>query len=99
MKDAKIKEIVYLNLILYLAFSILELVVVTLFILKLENKVLSFMVMSMFSIGFQVFMNIIFSIHSFLNRNSEQGKSYLLSLLIILLIGCPLCFSGLFLVR
>jgi uncharacterized membrane protein HdeD (DUF308 family) len=56
-----------------------------------------FMILSMMSVGLQVVVNGILSIIHFIKKNNELGKSYLLSLLIILLIGFPLCFTGLLL--
>lgn len=47
-------------------------------------------------IAFQSFVNIVLGIISLLKKDGN-AKSYFLSMLIVLLIGVPLCFGGTFL--
>lgn len=94
-------KILKLNLIIYFGVSIIELIIVMTTMYKPDDayRGIFFMILSMFSIGFQIFIDAILSIFFFFTQKKELGKSYLLSLLVVLLIGFPLCFGGLFLGR
>ena len=87
------------NLIIYFGVSFLELITAKLMMGNTADGYTGvfFMILSMMSVGLQVVVNGILSIIHFIKKNNELGKSYLLSLLIILLIGFPLCFTGLLL--
>ncbi len=100
-EKSNLGKIIKWNLIIYFGISAIELLIVTLTMNKPDDtyRGIFFMIFSFFSVGLQIIINVILSVRSFIIKNNEQGKSYLLSLLIILLIGFPLCFTGLLLGR
>lgn len=96
-----LEKIIKWNLIIYFGISAIELLITELTMNKPDDayRGLFFAILSFFSIGLQVMANAILSVRSFILKNNEQGKFYLLSLLVVLLIGFPLCFTGLLLRR
>ena len=100
-QESKFKKILFWNLGIYFAISIIEILIVKLLSSEGDKTYhgLFFMIFSAFSIGLQVFLNLVFSIYFFLHQRKDLGKSFLLSLLCVLLIGFPLCFGGILLGR
>jgi len=100
-QESKLKKILFWNLGIYFAISLLEILVVKLLSTEGDKTYhgLFFMIFSAFSIGLQVFVNLVLSIYFFLHQRKDLGKSFLLSLLFVLLIGFPLCFGGTLLVN
>ena len=54
---------------------------------------LFFMILSMFSIGLQVAVNIILALVYYSKEDKERAKAFLLSFVVILLVGFPSCFG------
>lgn len=98
-QESNFKKILFWNLGIYLTISILEIIIVKRLSTEGDQAYhgLFFMIFSAFSVGIQISINLILSIYYFLREQKELGKSFLLSLLTILLIGFPLCFGGLLL--
>jgi hypothetical protein len=45
-------------------------------------------------IGGQALVNLVASLLAFFNERNEEGKTYLLSFFLVLIIGYPLCFGA-----
>ncbi|HMV41976.1 MAG TPA: hypothetical protein PK079_23185 [Leptospiraceae bacterium] len=95
MDESVLKKIVILNLKIYGLITLCELILVAGFIGQGDQKYggVFFMILSMFSIFLQVLTNIILSIYNYKKEDKEKAKAYLLSFIVILLVGFPSCFG------
>ncbi len=96
-EQSKLKTIIYWNLGIYFSITILEIVAAKgILLLEPEGTFMGplFMILSVITIGLQSLVNFVLSVTYFIKGNKDLGKSYLLSLLLITLIGYPLCFAG-----
>lgn len=98
-QGSKLKKILFWNLGIYFSISILELIVVQ--TLSAEggktHHALFFMIFSAMGLVLQVGINFSLAAYYFIKDIKDVGKSFLVSALVILLIGFPLCFGGMML--
>jgi hypothetical protein len=82
-------KIVGVNLIILLAYTILVFA-----FSGGSEKGLGILIGLAFCIAIHAGLNFIFAIFSFIQKFKEEGKSFLLSALLIVLIGFPTCWIG-----
>lgn len=87
------KEILFRNVMTYMAVMVLFLIGSFLPFKNGENMIVSMMAAAVL-LGLLVLGNLVLSIIKFSKEDSVSGKAYLISLLLVLLVGFPLCFGA-----
>ncbi len=95
-QESKLKPILFWNLGIYFTISILEFIVIRNLSAQGDQAYqgLFFMIFSAMSVGLQVGINFVVAAFYFIKDLKDLGTSFLVSALIILLLGFPLCFGG-----
>ncbi len=97
-EEFKFKKTILWNLGIYFFISILELIIVTNLATEDETYYigLMFMIVCAMSLGLQVGLNFILAAYYFIEDIEDLGTFFLVSAMVILLMGIPLCFGVIF---
>jgi len=97
MEENEFKKILHWNIGIYFGYSLFNIIMFMNFLEAQDtNQNTDFYFFLKFSIYFlplHALIDFIFFIYYFIQRQHEIAKAYLLSLLLILLIGFPICYK------
>jgi hypothetical protein len=89
----QLKKIVGINLVILLVYTIL-IQVWEISGEGIDHAGLATLIFMMIAIGAQVAINLIISVIYFLKNNSDLGKAFLLSTIVVLLVGFSSCWGS-----
>jgi hypothetical protein len=94
------KNIIRWNLGICFGISILDFILVKMVFIGQSDETylgILFLFLSLTTVGLQLLVNLALSIYFYVMKNNQLGKYFLVSLVVVFLIGVPVSFVGLLL--